>query len=1146
MRFLIDTGSTISIISPEFVQKGTQQSLRNPVQIRTVLNTHDIHNKITYKIFNEFKQEGDFTFLIFKFHPFFDGILGMDFLTKVGAKIDIEEEKLETINATIKLFKKEKKSQSSTLIQGQTKTLIEIPVINKEGDIYINEIYIQDGLSITEGIYRAENYKAKVEIINASEQDLTITINKPIVAQRYDSENFCEFLFINEITEKEVNTEKATKLKLRIEHLNKEEKFAVIKLCKQYRNLFYQKGDKLTVTKGANHTIKLTDENPIYVRPFRYSLKENQEIKRQITDLLDQDIIKNSYSPWSAPVWLVPKKEDASGERKCRLVVDFRKINEKTIKDKYPLPLISEVLDSLGKAKYFSSLDLKSGYHQIKMNPEDIPKTAFTAVGGHYEFIRMPFGLTNAPATFQRFMNKLLGEIIGKSCLVYMDDIIVYSASLQQHMQDLKVVFNKLKSANLKIQQDKSEFLKKELEFLGHIVTPEGTKPNPKKIEAIQNFVLPTTRRQIKSFIGLLSYYRKFIKDLAKIIKPLTVQLKKKKAVEITQEFREAFQYAKTLLCNDPILQYPDYDKPFLLTTDASNYALGAVLSQGKVGNDKPVAYASRTLNRAEVNYSASEKEMLAIVWAVKQFRQYLYGTKFTIYTDHQPLIYLNNIKNNAKLIRWRLQLTEYEYDIVYKKGKFNTNADALSRMQVETFVNESESVEAVNGDDPGDSGEIAKITEKPINDFKMQLILKIGEIVDKITETPFKNKIRITFVQPQYTDDNILKILKDTLKSGRLCAIMTSNDIFNRIFMIYKDYFKKKGCKIIRATLFLKEVLNPEEQNSILIKDHENSNHRGIDETILHVRRLYYFPRVKEVVTKIINNCDICQTMKYDRNPQKLKFQVPQIPALPLQIVHIDLYFINSAIMLTIIDKFSKFAAAYTIQNRNTITIITELKKFVLNYGLPQLIICDQGAEFNSKLFKDFCKQYNMQLHFTSFQQSSSNSTVERLHSTLTETYRIIYKVKKDHKINCDHEEILTETLITYNNAIHSATKLTPFELFTGKTHVFNRTVQYSDQHDYLQKLNEFKTKLYTQVQTEMTAKAIERNQKQNETRTDPLPLTAEDIVFRKENRRNKITPRFSKHIVRTDHGITFETKKGQKVHKEKIKRKFKDRQTV
>lgn len=258
---------------------------------------------------------------------------------------------------------------------------------------------------------------------------------------------------------------------------------------------------------------------------------------------------------------------------------DFRKLNDKTISDKYPIPYIADILDKLGRTKYFSTLELASGFHQIEMDPKDTCKTAFSVDGGHYEFTRMPFGLKNAPATFQRVMDNVLGPLIGSICLVYLDDIIVFSPSLTEHIANLNSVFRELEKANLKMQTSKCNFLHKEIDFLGHIVTQEGVKPNPNKIEAIKNLPCPKNAKQIKSFLGLLGYYRKFIKDFAKLTKPITKQLKGNKSVVIDEEFVKTFEMCKTLLCNQPILQYSDLEKTFKLTTDASNFAIGAVLS---------------------------------------------------------------------------------------------------------------------------------------------------------------------------------------------------------------------------------------------------------------------------------------------------------------------------------------------------------------------------------------------------------------------------------------------------------------------------------------------------------------------------------------------------------------------------------------
>ncbi|XP_045456466.1 uncharacterized protein LOC123666419 [Melitaea cinxia] len=382
---------------------------------------------------------------------------------------------------------------------------------------------------------------------------------------------------------------------------------------------------------------------------------------------------------------------DASGQRKWRVVIDYRRLNDITIGDSYPIPNISEILDQLGKCKYFSTLDLSSGFHQIKLAEADAPKTAFTVPQGHFEFTRMPFGLKNAPSTFQRLMNTALSGLSGIQCFVYLDDIVIYSFDLETHTKALTNVFDRLRHFNLKLQPEKCEFFRKEVSYLGHIITDEGVKPNPEKTKAVQNFPRPKCRNDIRSFMGLVSYYRRFIPNLSKIAKPLTNLLRKDIEFIWQNEQQLAFEKLKNCLTTAPILAYPDFTQPFNLTCDASNHAISAILSQGPIGKDRPIAYASRTLNKAECNYSVTEKECLAIIWGTKTFRPYLYGNKFNILTDHRPLKWLFNCKDpSSKLVRWRLKLEEFDYNIEYKKGKINSNADALSRFPVHPLIEKS------------------------------------------------------------------------------------------------------------------------------------------------------------------------------------------------------------------------------------------------------------------------------------------------------------------------------------------------------------------------------------------------------------------------------------------------------------------------
>ncbi|KAL4127046.1 hypothetical protein QTP88_011244 [Uroleucon formosanum] len=363
-----------------------------------------------------------------------------------------------------------------------------------------------------------------------------------------------------------------------------------------------------------------------------------------------------------------------------------------------PLPQIQDVLDRLGRSKYFSVLDLAQGFHQISLDKESRVKTAFSSDIGHWQYTKLPMGLKNSPPTFQRLMNNVLCNLIGLKCLVYLDDIIVFSTDLSEHDKRIREVFSRLRTHNLKLQPIKCEFLRKEVIYLGHKLTEKGVQPDERKIKSVKTFPIPTTVKEIKSFLGLTGYYRNFVPDYGKIAKPITNLLRKGIEFIWTSECQEAFEKLKIILCNEPLLQYPDFEKPFIITCDASNYAVGCVLSQGVIPADLPIAYASRTLNKAEINYSTTEKELVAIMFGVKQFRPYVYGQKFTIITDHKPLTWLFSVKDpGSRLLRWRIKLDEFDYEIQYKSGKTNLNADALSRIKeinlIETTTKELTSI---------------------------------------------------------------------------------------------------------------------------------------------------------------------------------------------------------------------------------------------------------------------------------------------------------------------------------------------------------------------------------------------------------------------------------------------------------------------
>ncbi|XP_017797025.1 PREDICTED: uncharacterized protein LOC108578250 [Habropoda laboriosa] len=514
---------------------------------------------------------------------------------------------------------------------------------------------------------------------------------------------------------------------LRLDHLNDEEHSVVEALVEANSDLFYLPGDRLGKTTAIQHKIPTINDQPIHVKQYRFPPIHREEITRQVSELLENDIIRPSTSPYSSPIWVVPKKPDSHGNKRWRMVIDYRALNENSIADAYPLPNITEILDQLGSAKYFSTFDLASGFHQIPLAEQDAEKTAFSTPYGHYQFNRMPFGLRNAPSTFQRLMDSVLSGLQGNEMFVYLDDIVIYASSLTEHNIKFKNLAARLREANLFLQPDKCEFLRREVAYLGHVIGRDGVKPDPRNVSAVKNFPVPKDAKGVRQFLGLAGYYRRFIPKFADIAKSLTLLLKKDIKFEWKQEQERAFMTLRDMLCTEPILQYPDFSKPFIVTTDASGHAIGAVLSQGIIGRDMlctepilqypdfskpfivstdasghaigavlsqgiigkdlPIAYTSRVLNAAELNYPTIEKECLAIMYAVQHFRPYIYGREFQLVTDHRPLVWLHSVKDpQSRLVRWRLKLAEFEYRVVYKQGKENMNADALSRNPVQIF----------------------------------------------------------------------------------------------------------------------------------------------------------------------------------------------------------------------------------------------------------------------------------------------------------------------------------------------------------------------------------------------------------------------------------------------------------------------------
>ncbi|XP_069618471.1 uncharacterized protein [Ranitomeya imitator] len=450
-------------------------------------------------------------------------------------------------------------------------------------------------------------------------------------------------------------------------------------LCERWEQL----GEDFGCTQTIEHEIPTGDTPPIRERYRQIPPALYQEVKSMVASMLDNQVIRESRSPWAAPVVLVRKKDGT-----LRFCVDYRKLNAHTVRDAYPLPRIEESLSALGRAKYFSTLDLASGYWQVPMAEKDRAKTAFVLPMGLFEFNRMPFGLATAPGTFQRLMEHCLGDLNFESVLIYLDDIVVFGTSFEDHLEKLRQVLRRLKSYGLKIKPKKCQLLRNQIEYLGHLVTPDGVLPLASNIKAVQEWPPPCDLREVRAFLGLAGYYRRFVPKFSQVVSPLNELLRgtalgpRNRPIPWGPLQKKAFDGVKTALTSAPLLAYARFDTPFLLYTDGSLHGLGAVLAQVQDGRERVISYGSRSLRDSErnpANYSSFRLELLALVWAMtERFAEYLTGAEVLVMTDNNPLAHLENAKLGALEQRWVARLAKFNYRIKFRSGRENGNADAL------------------------------------------------------------------------------------------------------------------------------------------------------------------------------------------------------------------------------------------------------------------------------------------------------------------------------------------------------------------------------------------------------------------------------------------------------------------------------------
>ncbi|KAJ9555926.1 hypothetical protein OSB04_010540 [Centaurea solstitialis] len=709
---------------------------------------------------------------------------------------------------------------------------------------------------------------------------------------------------------------------------------------------------------------------PIARAPYRLAPTEMKEMMTQLQELSEKGFIRPSSSPWGAPVLFVKKKDGS-----MRMCIDYRELNKVTVKNRYPLPWIDDLFDQLQGAGCFSKIDLRSGYHQVRVKEDDIPKTAFRTRYGHYEFLVMLFGLTNAPAVFMDLMNRVCRPVLDKSVIVFIDDILVYSKDEAEHERHLREVLNVLRDEKLYAKFSKCEFWLHEVQFLGHVVSRDGIKVDPAKIEAMMSWKSPTNPSEIRSFLGLAGYYRRFIQDFSKIASSLTMLTKKNAKFLWTDKQEEAFQTLKKKLCQAPILSLPDGTEDFVVYSDASKMGLGCVLMQrGKV-----ISYASRQLKDHEKNYPVHDLELAAVVFALKLWRHYLYGTKCTLFTDHKSLQHIFDQKElNMRQRIWLELLKDYDCDLLYHPGKANVVANALSRKN--------------HGDG-------------------------ISVTLNRIS---------------------VVSSLLERIKTSQTEGLQEEN-LKHEVMVKQKELLTEdsRGLKLFQGRIWVPKVGGNREL--LLNEAHKSkySIHPGSTKMYRDLKMNYWWPVMKLDVASYVEKCVTCLQVKAEHQKPYGSLQPLEIPEWKWE--HITMDFVTKLprtlrghdTIWVIVDRLTK--SAHFLEMRETLPMDKLAKLYinevVIRHGVPLSIISDRDSRFTSRFWDGLQEGLGTKLKLSTAYHPQTDGQSERTIQTLEDMLR---SCVIDFGGNWDTHLPLEE--FAYNNSYHSSIGMAPFEALYGR----------------------------------------------------------------------------------------------------------------
>ena len=795
--------------------------------------------------------------------------------------------------------------------------------------------------------------------------------------------------------------------------LSGEEQERLNALLIEYQDCFVGGAYGLGCTHVETHEIPTGDARPIKQPARIVAFKKREAVDDLVKSQLEQGLIEPSTSPWSSPVVLVPKKDGTT-----RFCVDYRKLNEVTVKDAFPLPRIDILVDYLARAKYFCTLDAAQGYNQVEVRPEDRAKTAFTTGYQLYQYTKMPFGLTNAPATFQRLMQKVLVGIQPGECLAYLDDVLVYGTDFQSTLHRLQHVLERMRAAGLRLKPKKCRLFAPQTEYLGHIVSERGIATDPEKVRAVQEWPRPTTVTEVRAFVGFCNYYRQYLEHFSEKAEPLVDLTRKAVPFQWGPPQDKAFDDLRHALCTAPTLAFPREDSMFVLDTDASDTAIGGVLSQIQDGEERPIAFGSQCLSSTQRNYCTTKKELLAVVVFCQKWKHYLRHAEFLLRTDHSSLRWLTNFKEcEGMLARWLLILSGFNFKIEHRPGKLHVNADALSRLR-----------KCPREDCPtcGESKD-GPVCVVAVVDFSA-LRWTSEELAEAQARDPDLAKARQWVTDEQRPS---WEEATQTLGPSQMCYWYQYKRLEMKDGVLYRKGKLANGEEVEQMCAPAK----CRRQLLTMLHDQPMSGHMGYNKTLWRCKQRFWWPYMSQDVQMWIAHCEAC-ARRATKPPRQGLLEQDFVTA-PGDRVAVDVAgpLVESKsgnrFILVFTDYFTKWSEAVATRDHTTDTVVRQFKDvWITRYGPPTNLHSDQGREFEAHVFQEVCRLLKINKTRTCPYSPQSNGQVERHNRTIGNMLsKVLVELDRE-----DWDSYLQDVMMAYRTTVHASTGYTPAMMHLGR----------------------------------------------------------------------------------------------------------------